>query len=58
MSKRLYKKVEEGKKNPFVFFLQFVFNAFSAVSLHKELKNTIQIFPKKGPENLRKSQTK
>jgi hypothetical protein len=33
-------------------------NAFSAVSLHEEPKNTIKIFSKIRPENLKKSQRK
>jgi hypothetical protein len=38
---------------PSIFFI-----AFLAVSLHEELKNTIQIFSKIRPENLKKSQEK
>jgi hypothetical protein len=41
---------------PVVFFLQLDFIAFGpwAVSLHEELKNTITIFSKIRPENLKK----
>jgi hypothetical protein len=48
----------ERKKNPVVFTLRFVLIAFLAVSLHEELKNTIKIFSKIRPENLKKSQKK
>jgi hypothetical protein len=34
---------------------RFVFIAFLAVSLHEELKNTIQIFSKNRHENLKKN---
>ena len=46
------------KKNPFVFSHRNFFIAFLAVSLHEEPKNTIKIFPKIRPENLKKSQKK
>jgi hypothetical protein len=55
--KLLAEKVE--KKTLFscrLFPSIFCFIAFLAVSLHEEPKNTIKIFSKIGPENLKKSQ--
>jgi hypothetical protein len=43
---------------PDIFFPSIFFIAFLAVSLHEELKDTIQIFSKIRPENLKKSQKK
>ena len=53
----LPKKLRKQKCMPF-FFLRLFFIAFLAVSLHEEPKNTIKIFPKIRPENLKKSQKK
>jgi hypothetical protein len=54
---RKSEKVERKKKLfPFVFSRRFFLITFLAVSLHKEPKNTIKIFSKIGPENLKKSQ--
>jgi hypothetical protein len=55
--KLLAEKVE--KKNLFSFRLFpsiFFLSRFLAVSLHEEPKNTIKIFSKIRPENLKKSQ--
>jgi hypothetical protein len=52
------KKLREKNLFPFVFSHRFFFIAFLAVSLHEEPKNTIKIFPKIRPENLKKSQKK
>jgi hypothetical protein len=54
----LAEKVE--KKNFFlvVFSHRFFLIAFLAVSQHEEPKNTIKIFSKIRPENLKKSQNK
>jgi hypothetical protein len=41
---------------PFVFSHRFSFIAFLAVSLHEEPKNTIKMFSKIRPGNLKKSQ--
>jgi hypothetical protein len=43
---------------PVIFVLRFCFIAFLAVLLHEELKNTIKIFSKMRPGNLKKSQKK
>jgi hypothetical protein len=55
----LAKKVER-KKTFFLssFPIDFFFIAFLAVSLYEEPKNTIKIFSKIRPENLKKSQKK
>jgi hypothetical protein len=47
-----------GKKTlfPFVFSHRFFLIEFWAVSLHEEPKNTIKIFSKIKPENLKKTQ--
>jgi hypothetical protein len=57
--KLLAEKVEK-KKTFFLssFPIEFFFIAFLAVSLHEVPKNTIKIFPKIRPENLKKSQKK
>jgi hypothetical protein len=57
--KLLAEKVEK-KKTFFLssFPIDIFFIAFLAVSLHEELKNTIKIFSKIRPENLKKSQKK
>jgi hypothetical protein len=51
------KKLRKTKKScrlfPSIFFI-----AFLAVSLHEDPKNTIKIFSKIRPENLKKSQKK
>jgi hypothetical protein len=54
--KLLAKKVER-KKNffPVVFSHRHFFTAFFTASLHEEPKNTIKIFSKIGPENLKKN---
>jgi hypothetical protein len=52
------KKLRKKKFFPVVFSHQFFFIAFLAVSLHEEPKNTIKIFSKIRPENLKKSQKK
>jgi hypothetical protein len=53
MSKPLSKTIE-GKKTCFLSFFSFgFFIAFLAVSLHDELKNTMDIFSKNRPENLK-----
>jgi hypothetical protein len=41
---------------PFVFSHRFLFIAFLAVSLYEEPKNTIKLFSKIRPENLKKPQ--
>jgi hypothetical protein len=46
------KKVEKKNFFPVVFSHRFFFNAFLAVSLHEEPKNTIKIFSKIKPEKL------
>jgi hypothetical protein len=57
--KLLAEKVER-KKNffPVVFSHRFFLIAVLTVSLHEEPKNTIKIFSKIRPENLKKSQKK
>jgi hypothetical protein len=57
--KLLAEKVE-NKKTFFLssFPVEFCFIAFLAVSLHEEPKNTIKVFSKIRPENLKKSQKK
>jgi hypothetical protein len=57
MSKTFCKKVEENKNNSVIFPLQFFF-AFLTISLHDELKNTIKLFSKITPKNLKQSQKK
>jgi hypothetical protein len=54
--KLLAEKVEKKNFFPFVFSHRKFFIAFLAVSLHEEPKNTIKIFSKIRPENLKKSQ--
>jgi hypothetical protein len=51
----LAEKVEK-KKSFSSFPIEFIFIAFLAGSLHEEPKNTIKIFSKIRPENLKKSQ--
>jgi hypothetical protein len=50
------KKVEKKNLFPVVFSHRFFFIAFLTVSLHEEPKNTIKIFSKIRPENLKKPQ--
>jgi hypothetical protein len=54
------KKFEGGGGGLFSchFFLRFFLIAFLAVSLHDELKNSTEMFPKIRPEHLKKSQKK
>jgi hypothetical protein len=52
------KKLREKKLFSCRLFPSIFFIAFLAVSLHEEPKNTIQIFSKIRPENLKKSQKK
>jgi hypothetical protein len=52
------KKLRGKKKIPVVFPHRLFFIAFLAVSLHEEPKNTIKMFSKIRPENLKKSQKK
>jgi hypothetical protein len=40
------KKAEEKNLFPVIFSLQFVFSRFFAVSLHEDIKNTMNVFPK------------
>jgi hypothetical protein len=56
--KLLAEKVEKKKLFSFRLFPSIFFVAFLAVSLHEEPKNTIKIFSKIKPENLKKSQKK
>jgi hypothetical protein len=53
----LAEKVEKKNFFPVVFSHRF-FIAFLAVSQHEEPKNTIKIFSKIKPKNLKKSQKK
>jgi hypothetical protein len=46
------------KKNPVVFPPRFFLSRLLAVSVHEELKNAMNTFPKTRPENLKKSQNK
>jgi hypothetical protein len=50
------KKVEKNNFFPVVFSHRFFLIVFLAVSLYEEPKNTIKIFSKIKPENLKKSQ--
>jgi hypothetical protein len=52
--KLLAEKVEGKKKILSSFPIEIIFIAFLAVSLHEEPKNTIKIFSKIRPENLKK----
>jgi hypothetical protein len=59
--KLLAEKVEKKKLFSFRLFpfpIEFFLIAFLAVSLHEEPKNTIKIFSKIRPANLKKSQKK
>jgi len=56
MSKTFCPKSWEKKTFFLSFFPSIFLIAFLAVSLHEELKNTIQTFSKIRPENLKKSQ--
>jgi hypothetical protein len=58
MSKTFCRKFE-GKKTCFLYFFSFVFLwRFFTVYLHEELKNTVQIFSKIKPKNLKKTPKK
>jgi hypothetical protein len=59
-SQKLLAEKVERKKNyfPVVFSHRFFLIAFLTVSLHEEPKNTITIFSKTRPQNLKKSQKK
>jgi hypothetical protein len=52
------KKLRNKNFFPVVFSHRFFFIAFLAVSLHEEPKNTLKIFSKIGPENLKKKSKK
>jgi hypothetical protein len=54
----LAEKVEEKNFFPVVVSHRFVLSRFFAVSLNEEPKNTIKIFSKVRPENLKQSQKK
>jgi hypothetical protein len=54
--KLLAEKVEKKKLFSCRLFPSIFFIAFLAVSLHEEPKNTIKLFSKIGPENLKSSQ--
>jgi hypothetical protein len=54
--KLLAEKVEKKKLFSFRLFPSIFLSRFLAVSLHEEPKNTIKIFSKIRPENLKKSQ--
>jgi hypothetical protein len=56
--KLLAETVEKKIFFPVVFSHRFFLIAFLAVSQHEEPKNTIKIFSKIRPENLKKSQKK
>jgi hypothetical protein len=57
---QLFARHLRGKNTFCLSFFSFDFfnRVFLAVSLHDELKNTIQIFSKIRPKNLKKSQKK
>jgi hypothetical protein len=50
------KKLTKQNFFPFVFSHRLLLSRFLAVSLHEEPKNTIKVFSKIRPENLKKSQ--